>query len=559
MFKYNLIGDNDYIFDPIGTIFANRGIDDYKMFLNPKESVVNHFSLLKNINKAVQCLLKHINLNSDILIITDPDVDGYCSASIIYQYIQLINTKASVKWIIRNDKKHGAEGIDIPESVNLLILPDSGSNDFEIHKRLFDRGIDVIVLDHHEAEMESEHAIVVNPQIDNYPNKTLSGAGIVIKFCEALDEHLGVEYSTYFHDLVALGIIADSMVLSDLETRYYVKNGLSEINNDFFNALLEKQKFSTKGIVNIKNISYYIAPLINSVIRIGDLQEKKDMFKSFIGAKELIRYKPRGSSEISVPLFDDMARRCVNARGKQNRIRDKIVQCIDDHIDKNNLIKNKIIFVYNIEIEEENVTGLVANIIADKYKRPTIILNKIDKDGVWKGSARGYDKGEIVNFKDIVIKSNLFEMAAGHQEAFGVKIHKDNVSKVNKVFNKLLVDYDISNSYNVDFEIKANAFKDDLIYIISELNDEWGKGFEEPYILVKDIPIKLSNIELKGQKENVILIKYNNITYIMFKTDRDTFDKINNSNTISIVGRANLNIYNEVKNPQIIIDSFYLK
>ncbi|MEL3959468.1 DHH family phosphoesterase [Caldifermentibacillus hisashii] len=559
MFKYNLIGDNDYIFDPIGTIFANRGIDDYKMFLNPKESVVNHFSLLKNINKAVQCLLKHINLNSDILIITDPDVDGYCSASIIYQYIQLINTKASVKWIIRNDKKHGAEGIDIPESVNLLILPDSGSNDFEIHKRLFDRGIDVIVLDHHEAEMESEHAIVVNPQIDNYPNKTLSGAGIVIKFCEALDEHLGVEYSTYFHDLVALGIIADSMVLSDLETRYYVKNGLSEINNDFLNALLEKQKFSTKGIVNIKNISYYIAPLINSVIRIGDLQEKKDMFKSFIGTKELIRYKPRGSSEISVLLFDDMARRCVNARGKQNRIRDKIVQCIDDHINKNNLIKNKIIFVYNIEIEEENVTGLVANIIADKYKRPTIILNKIDKDGVWKGSARGYDKGEIVNFKDIVIKSNLFEMAAGHQEAFGVKIHKDNVSKVNKVFNKLLVDYDISNSYNVDFEIKANAFKDDLIYIISELNDEWGKGFEEPYILVKDIPIKLSNIELKGQKENVILIKYNNITYIMFKTDRDTFDKINNSNTISIVGRANLNIYNEVKNPQIIIDSFYLK
>lgn len=283
------------------------------------------------------------------------------------------------------------------------------------------------------------------------------------------------------------------------------------------------------------------------------------MFKSFIGTKELIRYKPRGSSEISVLLFDDMARRCVNARGKQNRIRDKIVQCIDDHINKNNLIKNKIIFVYNIEIEEENVTGLVANIIADKYKRPTIILNKIDKDGVWKGSARGYDKGEIVNFKDIVIKSNLFEMAAGHQEAFGVKIHKDNVSKVNKVFNKLLVDYDISNSYNVDFEIKANAFKDDLIYIISELNDEWGKGFEEPYILVKDIPIKLSNIELKGQKENVILIKYNNITYIMFKTDRDTFDKINNSNTISIVGRANLNIYNEVKNPQIIIDSFYLK
>src|SRR5690606_19781363 len=136
----------------------------------------------------------------------------------------------------------------------------------------------------------------------------LSGAGVVIKFCEALDRNLGLDYSPSFYDLVALGNIADSMLMTELETRYYVQEGLKEVNNDFFNALISKQEYSMGGKVNITGVNFYISPLINSVIRVSNLSEKIDMFKAFIGEKELVKYKPRGSDETLVPLVSDVAR-----------------------------------------------------------------------------------------------------------------------------------------------------------------------------------------------------------------------------------------------------------
>src|SRR5690606_9638555 len=100
---------------------------------------------------------------------------------------------------------------------------------------------------------------------------------------------------------------------------------------------------------NITGVNFYISPLINSVIRVSNLSEKIDMFKAFIGEKELVKYKPRGSDETLVPLVSDVARRCANARAKQNRIRDKIVQEIEDIIVRDGLYKNKVIFVTGVK------------------------------------------------------------------------------------------------------------------------------------------------------------------------------------------------------------------
>lgn len=556
MFNYTLIGENDYIFDPVGTIFANRGINDIDKFMNLNSSVINHYSLLKNINVATNCLLNHISNNSKILLVVDPDADGYSSSAIIYQYLRLIDENINLEWILHDDKVHGLQGIKIPVDTKLVILPDSGSEDYEYHEKLHKLGVDIIVLDHHEAKKESEFAIVVNPQICDYPNLNFSGAGVVLKFCEALDEKLNVDYSDSFYDLVALGNIADSMLMTELETRYYAQEGLKEINNDFFNALLKKQEYSIGGKINITSIAFYIAPLINAMIRIGDFSDKVDMFKAFIEEKELVKYKPRGSDEILVPLVDDMARRCVNARAKQNRIRDKIVNEIDEYIQENNLLNNKTIFVGDITIEEKGLTGLVANVIASKYKRPTIILSNIDKNGFGKGSGRGYDRGGIENFKDKVYSTKLFDYTNGHQGAFGVKIHKDNFNKVNDEINKLLFDYDIEDNFTVDFEIKANNLSEDLIVTINELEDQWSKGFEEPYILIKNIPVNESDINLIGKNEDTISIFYNGIKYMIFKTNEDNFNKMLEKEYISVIGKGKLNTYKGITTPQILVEAF---
>jgi len=556
MLKYKLIGDNDYLFDPKGQILENRGIENVNYFLNLDEKVTHSYKKLKNIDKAVDCIVKHIENQSKFLIIVDPDVDGFTSAAILYQYLKMIDSDINIKWVLHDDKSHGFTNIEIPNNVDCILVPDGGSEDFHVHEELHKKGVDVVVIDHHEVEKESKYAIVVNSQLGGYPNLNLSGAGMVYKVCKALDDVFWTNYADYFLDLVALGNIADSMSMKELETRYYVQKGLQEINNDFFRALLRQQEFSTKGKVNITTINFYIAPLINAVIRVGNLKDKFDMFKSFIGIKELVKYKPRGSDEMLVPLVDDMARRCVNLKNKQARMRDKITKEIEDIVNKNKLNENKVIFVHHLNDIDKGLTGLIANQIASKYKKPTIILSGDNGEGVFKGSARGYDKSELKDFKEIILKTNLFNKAKGHSNAFGVEIHKNQFDVVNEKLNQLLGEYNFEDIYIVDFEIECKSLNEKLIYKICELEDVWGKDIEEPYLAIKNININECEVDLLGEKENTISIKNGGIKFMIFKTDKLEYEKIKNAKKIDVIGKANINIYNDQEYPQIIVDAY---
>ena len=112
------------------------------------------------------------------------------------------------------------------------------------NKVLKDKGIDVLVIDHHEAEDGySQNAVVINNQLsENYPNKQLSGVGMVYKFCKALDGILGLDFADSYLDLVALGNISDMVSMKSEETRYFVKKGLNNVVNPFLKALCEVYK-----------------------------------------------------------------------------------------------------------------------------------------------------------------------------------------------------------------------------------------------------------------------------------------------------------------------------
>lgn len=147
--QYKLINNslND-IYNPKETVLRNRGIKDVDTYLNLDDSVLIHFSELDNINEAVQCLLKHLENDSEIHILVDPDADGQTSASIIYRYLKLIKSNIKLTYSIHTGKQHGlSRDVEIPENIDLLILPDSGSNDVEQCKELQEKEIDIIILD----------------------------------------------------------------------------------------------------------------------------------------------------------------------------------------------------------------------------------------------------------------------------------------------------------------------------------------------------------------------------------------------------------------------------
>lgn len=108
-----------------------------------------------------------------------------------------------------------------------MIAADSSSNEVEIHKELFEQGIDVLILDHHHADSISEYACVVNNQLCDYPTKSLSGAGIVYKFCQYLDTFREENKADLQLDLTMLGITADMMSLRDMETRQIISKGIA--------------------------------------------------------------------------------------------------------------------------------------------------------------------------------------------------------------------------------------------------------------------------------------------------------------------------------------------
>jgi single-stranded-DNA-specific exonuclease len=185
---------------------------------------------------------------------------------------------------------------------DLIILPDSSSNDYEEHKILKDIGYDILVLDHHEADHYSENAIVINNQLSkNYENKSLSGVGVAYKFLEYFEHAfesdlistMGEEgiyeaegwepHIQDYIDLVALGEISDMMNMNTLENRWFCEEGLSHINNGFFKELVAKQSYSLgDGPLTQIGIAFYITPLINALIRVGSDLEKERLFEAFL-------------------------------------------------------------------------------------------------------------------------------------------------------------------------------------------------------------------------------------------------------------------------------------
>ena len=201
--------------------------------------------------EGAKMLISHIGRNDKIFVQVDADCDGYTSAAALINYLNYLFphfVQTNITYRVHDGKQHGLLIDTIPtDDVKLVIAPDSSSNDIEAHTELIKRGIDVLVLDHHLADRASANACVINNQLCDYPTKSLSGAGIVYKFCCYLDSLLGFDYANDYVDLATVGIIADVMSLKDFEVREIILRGMKEFKNPFLKTMVEKDKFHFEG------------------------------------------------------------------------------------------------------------------------------------------------------------------------------------------------------------------------------------------------------------------------------------------------------------------------
>ena len=558
----------------IKEILNNRGISDYKTYLNLTNDVEIHYSNLDNIELAVDTFSNHFSNKNIIGVLVDCDVDGYTSASIMYKYIKLMDANYPLKYILHTKSKaHGlSDDVIIDNDIKLLIIPDAASNDVEQCKALKSNGVDIIILDHHEIEKENPYAIVVNNmKSDKYYNKNLSGVGIVYKFLQALDDYYWNEYADEFIDLVALGNIGDMMDIRSFETKYLINKGLSNIKNKCFNAFIKAQEYSINGKINIHNIQWYIVPVLNALIRIGSYEERELLFRAFVEQDEFFEYKTRATKDkpsevIKESIYERAARLCKNAKSRQDNTIEKNISVIMDKIENECDQNDKIIIVDGTDIVDNGLIGVMAMKIADIYNKPCILINKcIENNEIkYSGSARNTNNSPIVSLKDIINTTHLFELAQGHNNAFGIKLKIDKVNKVKEKLNELLKDVVYENTYIVDFILSQDEVTAYLINEISKLNNIIGQGIDECRIAVENLVINKKDIQLLGKESNTITFVKNNIKYIQFKCRQgnllfdwinDTWDE-NNTVEINLVGKPNVNEYGSIKMPQIMIDDF---
>lgn len=564
--KYRLV--NPELNSPyLENLLKERGVEDVKEYIKPTRNYLNDPAKLDNIEKGAELYLDVVKRNGNILIVVDSDCDGFTSATIIYQYTKKIAPEIRISYLLHEGKQHGLQDhidtiFEKGDNYDLIILPDSSSNDYKYHEQLKNICVPALVLDHHLTDVEiSNNAVVINNQLSkNYPNKELTGAGVTYQFCRYIDNLLKVNYADYFIDLAAWGIIGDMGSVLEMENRYIIEKGLNNIHNFFFQTLIDKQSYSMNDKVNSTTVAFYIVPLINAMIRVGTMEEKERLFGAFIDGTKKIPSNKRGAKGTEELLAVESARECTNAKNRQNKIKDNAVDSLEAKIYKLGLIDNKVLFVRLDDDDDfpSELNGLVAMQLSAKFKKPTIVA-RLNEEGFIRGSARGLNESELSDFKTFLTNSGYFEYALGHANAFGCSINNKYLSDFHNYANDKLKDIDFGeNVYDVNFIYSAN--NKELEKIVNDLGSYpqlWGQHNPEPLIYIKDINLAPSDIQIIGKNKDTVKFEKFGITYIQFHA-KQLIEDLSNLNDIKmeIVGKANINEWMGRITPQIFIEGY---
>ena len=582
--KYNLINEN-FVSDYAANLLRSRGVADLEQYKAPSREFLSSPNNLKNIAAGAAMYLRVVMNDkppySRVLIVVDSDNDGYTSAAIIYQYTKRLNCHCNIDYWLHDGKQHGLSDhidklMDADHQYDLIILPDSSSNDAKYHDMLDEIHIPCLILDHHLTDEKlSYNAIVINNQLSpNYENKELTGAGVVYQFCRYVDNIIGQKWADDYLDLAAWGIIGDMGSVLDMENRYIIYTGLSKehIKNDFLKCLLNKQAYSITGkmgatwddIVEKTNpisVAFYIVPLVNAMIRVGTMPEKERLFMAFIDGSQMVPCNKRGAKGTMERVDIESTRECVNAKSKQDKTKLEAVERLEAKIFKHDLLENKVLFVRLEDTERfpSELNGLIAMQLAAKYKKPTIVA-RLNDQGFDRGSARGMNQSELRDFREFLLGSGYFEYAQGHANAFGVSIPDDKLRDFHAYANEALADIDFGeNVYDVNFVRGADS-KDlyDLVIDLASQNGIWGQNNNEPVVCVEDILCSPRSVRVMGSNQDTLKIEYNGMSYLKFRA-KDLIEKINKYPAdaqlkMTVVGRCNLNEWGGRQTPQLFID-----
>jgi single-stranded-DNA-specific exonuclease len=404
-----------------------------------------------------------IENNKRFKIVWDTDLDGISSGTVMCRYLKHYTN--NIENYINQGKVHGLDSQDINNFVDtdILIIVDSLDSDIKTYKEIAEKGIQIIILDHHNIKPYipyDDYVTLVSSQRE-YENKALSGVGVTWKVCSYLDEYYGNDFANEYLDLVACGLVADMSDVSEnsMENRYLISKGLENLKSIAIKKIVGSFPFNSTAI------GFSIAPLINACNRVSRNQIAMDLFL-----------------EDDVKMMSKHIKKLKECKEEQANEVNEILNDIIQQAEKQ--INEKIIYIF---IEAKNsISGLIGNKLLNKYQRPLLILKKsvIDDKKYYAGSARAVGVG---NFNKLCKKTGLCQ-ADGHDNAFGVKILVEELGEFDEKIKLLLENIEFKQpTIKVDMILNLSDINNDLINKLKEVNKISGSGFKAINVMINDI------------------------------------------------------------------------
>jgi len=464
----------------LAQILVQRGHgvpEEAKRFLRPSLEDLSDPFQLKDMDRAVETVIRAVNDRRTIVVHGDYDVDGQCASALLTRVLRLVgaNVVPFVPHRVRDGYDFGDAGLEVAgvNKASLVITCDCGVTANEAVARAKADGISVVITDHHLPRELPPADAIVNPRRQDCEStcKELCGAGVAFKLAQAVCMELGLEESTPMHflDLVALATVADIVPLTG-ENRILARAGLKMLSRSRWpgiRALLEITRLRGKT-VRAGHVSFVLAPRLNAAGRLGDAGDGLNLLLSD-DEHEAMKYA-RSLEE-------------VNTRRQEidRRIYEEAIDEVENHSDLDSVRG----LVLAKEGWHSGVIGIVASRIAEIYTRPTFLIALEGAEGRGSGrSISGFDLHEALS--DC---SEHLVRWGGHQFAAGLTVEREKVELFRDAFDSAaaqrLEDEDLVPTQRVDVVLPIDELDDDLERLIVHL-EPCGAGNPAPVFGVRN-------------------------------------------------------------------------
>lgn len=519
----------------LSEIIVNREIgsdEDIRIFLNPTRKDFNDPFLFKDMDVAVERIIKAIDNKEKVIIYGDYDVDGITSTTVLKKFLEERGLIVDTYIPNRLDEGYGLnkDAIDTisKNKNNLIITVDCGIsaiNEIEYANSL---GIETIVTDHHEAGDELPNAIAVidaKRKDNTYPFRGLAGVGVVFKLIQAISIKLNLEEKEFlkYLDLVCVGTISDIVPL-EKENRVIAKLGLKLLEVTKNIGLKELLKTIGYRKIDSNAISFGIAPRINACGRMG---HEEDALKLFLSEdKEEVKQITNNLNEYNKLRQET-----------EKKIYDEAIQKIQNEgLDKANSI------VVAGENWHHGVIGIVSSKVTELYFKPSILLGL--EDDIAKGSGRsvpGFDLHEALYECE-----DLLDKYGGHEMAVGLSLKKDNFEKFKKRFEEVAKSKHIDEIQPIIYIDGQITLKDMTKEIVKSLEmlEPFGEGNKMPLFLYKNLKIDSIRALTEGKHLKLTLKDTNYVINAIGFNMGHLVNEYLIGDKVDIVGVLEINNYN---------------